>query len=56
MNEEIKQKIKERSVDGKISCAQAEAVAAECGVSRQEVGKLINELELKIVACQLGCF
>ncbi len=56
MSAEIKEKLREKSKEGKISCAQAEAVAAECGVSRQEVGRLINELELKIVACQLGCF
>jgi hypothetical protein len=54
--ERIKARLREVGRDGRVTCAAAEAVAAEFGVSRQEVGRLINELELKIYACQLGCF
>jgi hypothetical protein len=31
-------------------------VAAKLGVPRREVGEAANELGLKIVDCQLGCF
>ncbi len=56
MSDEVRQKLKEASKEGKITCAQAERIAEESGLSRLQVGKLINELELKITSCQLGCF
>lgn len=56
MSDEVEKKIKELSSDGKITCAQAEMVAKECGISRRAVGEIINKLELKIISCQLGCF
>ncbi|NIA20063.1 MAG: hypothetical protein GWP07_06515 [Xanthomonadaceae bacterium] len=56
MNDEVQKKINELSAEGKITCAQAEMVAKEYGLSRREVGEIINELELKIISCQLGCF
>jgi hypothetical protein len=42
--------------DGKIRCAEAFRVAQEAGVPVGEVGRLINELKIKIKGCQLGCF
>ncbi len=56
MSDDVQQRLKELSTEGKISCAQAEMVAKEYGLSRRAVGEIINELELKIVSCQLGCF
>jgi LAO/AO transport system kinase len=56
MSDEIRQKLKQVSKEGKITCAQAEKIAEENGLSRLQVGKIINELELKITSCQLGCF
>lgn len=54
--EQIKARLREVGREGRVSCAAAEAVAAEFGISRLEVGRLIDELELKIFSCQLGCF
>ncbi len=56
MSDEVQKKIKELSMEGKITCAQAEMVAKEYGLSRRAVGELIDKLELKIISCQLGCF
>jgi len=56
MSDEVQKKIKELSAEGKITCAQAEMVAKEHGLSRRAVGELIDKLELKIISCQLGCF
>jgi hypothetical protein len=56
MSDEVQKKIKELSVEGKITCAQAEVVAKEYGLSRRVVGELIDKSELKIISCQLGCF
>jgi len=56
MHEEVRRKLKEVSREGKVTCAQAEKIAEESRLSRLQVGKLINELDLKITSCQLGCF
>ena len=55
-DEKTKERIKEVSKEGKISCTAAHKVAEELGVPVRKVGTLINELNLKIVACELGCF
>jgi hypothetical protein len=55
-NEKVVERIKEVSKNGKISCRAAHEVAKELNVPVREVGRLINELKLKIVACELGCF
>jgi LAO/AO transport system kinase len=54
--EELFQKVREREEDGKITCSEARKVAEELGIPYQEVGKVCNELKIKIVACELGCF
>ena len=56
MSDAVQKRIKEISVKGKVTCAQAEMVAKEYGLSRRAVGELIDKLELKIISCQLGCF
>ena len=54
--EQLFDRIKGVSRNGKISCRAAHKVAGEFNVSVRKVGKMINKLNLKIVACQLGCF
>lgn len=54
--DELFQKVKEREKEGKISCSEARKLAEELGVPYREVGKACNELKIKIVACELGCF
>jgi hypothetical protein len=54
--EKLIEKVKAASKDGKITCSQALAVAREAKVSPAEVGEILNELKIKIHACQLGCF
>ena len=57
MNEsELKELIMRRQVDGKISCKVAFDIADEAGASKREVGELLNEMQIKVRACQLGCF
>ncbi|MDA8337495.1 MAG: hypothetical protein M0Z41_21330 [Peptococcaceae bacterium] len=55
-NEKVLQAVKERAVDGRIPCAEARRLAAELGVPIGEVGRAANELKVKIVSCELGCF
>jgi hypothetical protein len=54
--EEIKGKIQAAATEGRIPCAAAMNLAKELGISRKEMGELLNELRIKITQCQLGCF
>ena len=54
--EEIKAKIKGAAPDGKIPCAAAFRLTEELGISRKDLGEMLNELHIKITHCQLGCF
>ncbi len=55
-NEDVKTKIRAAAPEGKIACAAAFRLADELGISRKELGNLLNELRIKIIQCQLGCF
>jgi hypothetical protein len=54
--EELKAQIKAAAPEGRIPCATAMNLAKELGISRREMGELLNELQIKITQCQLGCF
>ncbi len=53
---ELKAKIQAAAPEGKISCGAAMRLAEELVISRKDMGKLLNELKIKITKCQLGCF
>lgn len=42
--------------DHRLACSEAFRIAADLDVPVAEVGRVCNELGIKIVACQLGCF
>lgn len=52
---DIENILKERSAEG-ITCSDARKIAEELGVPYKEVGKIANELKIKIKDCELGCF
>ena len=54
--EERKKSIQEAAPQGQLPCAMAFKIAREENCSVAEVGELCNELKIKIVSCQLGCF
>jgi LAO/AO transport system kinase len=54
--EELKQRILKVQKEGRITCAQARSIAEETGAPYAEIGRLCDELDLKIKACELGCF
>ncbi len=57
MNEsEIRELIIARSPNNKIPCREAFDIAKQTGVSRKKIGQMLNELEIKVHSCQLGCF
>jgi hypothetical protein len=55
-NEDVKTRIRAAAPEGKIACAAAFRLAEELGITRKELGSLLNELRIKIIQCQLGCF
>jgi 5,10-methylenetetrahydrofolate reductase len=54
--ETVEEAVREASAAGRISCRAALGIAADKGVSPAEVGRAIDEMGIKISACQLGCF
>ncbi len=54
--EDVKARIRAAAPEGKIPCPAAMRLAEEMGISRREMGELLNELRIKITQCQLGCF
>jgi hypothetical protein len=54
--EDVTIRIKAAAPDGKIACAAAFRLAEELGLSRRDLGELLNTLKIKITHCQLGCF
>jgi hypothetical protein len=54
--ERIKAEVERAAEGGRLSCHDARALAEKLGVDYGRVGKACNELEVKIQACELGCF
>jgi hypothetical protein len=54
--EDLKTRIRAAAPEGKIPCGTAFRLADELGISRKELGNFLNELRIKIIQCQLGCF
>ena len=54
--EDIEKALLEKAQDGRIKCPECLAIAQRFGVKGTVVGRLCNELKLKICGCQLGCF
>ena len=45
-----------KSKGGKIPCAVCFKLAEECEISKREMGKILDEMKIKVSQCQLGCF
>ena len=52
LEETILKKVKE----GKLPCAMCFKIAEDFGISKKEMGKVLNDIKVKISQCQLGCF
>lgn len=39
-----------------LSCTQAMKLSREQGVTLKEIGEMCNNLGIKIIDCELGCF
>ncbi len=53
---EQERRIREVAQGNRLSCDQAHALAAELRMTPEDLGRICNELKIKIVVCRLGCF
>lgn len=54
--ERLIEEIRRNAAHNRLSCERAHELSKELGISLRELGELCNELKIKIVACELGCF
>ena len=54
--QELGRLLSSRAQDNRMNCQTAFEIASELGVSVREIGRTLDELGIKIVGCQLGCF
>ncbi len=54
--EQIMKEVEEAAQEKRLDCHDARALAEKLGVEYSLVGKACNELQVKIHACELGCF
>jgi exoribonuclease R len=55
-NHAIAEVIKAHSVRNRIACGRLRKVAKELGLPSNKLGAIAKEYNIKIVACELGCF
>ena len=48
--------VKQRAKEDRIPCAVCFQIAEEYAIPKRELGKLLNELGIKVVQCQMGLF
>jgi len=52
----LEKTVLEKAKDGKLPCAVCFKIAEDFKISKKEMGKILNEMKIKIGQCQLGCF
>ena len=52
----IRQALTEASVNGRITCREALDIARRLEAPASAIGAAADELGIKVVGCQLGCF
>jgi len=52
----VEEAIRGKAKEGKVPCAVCFNIAEEQGISKRELGTILNEIKIKIGQCQLGCF
>lgn len=53
---ELIQKLKDLAPQGRITCSDARQLADKLNIHPSEIGKACNEANIKICACEIGCF
>ncbi len=56
MTQELIEKIKKVTDNGKITCARAQQFAKDNGIAMNRMKAFLDVAKLKVQSCQLGCF
>ncbi|MEG6616601.1 hypothetical protein V6C27_09265 [Peptococcaceae bacterium 1198_IL3148] len=56
ISENILEAVKKAATDNRLSCTMARKLAAELQVPVKVIGEAADQLDIKIKACELGCF
>jgi len=56
MTDELIEKLKAVSTDGKITCAATQQFARDNGITMNKMKAFVDVVALKVQSCQLGCF
>lgn len=48
--------LRKAAVNNRLACETAHSLSRELNLPVSEIGKLCNELSIRVTACQLGCF
>jgi hypothetical protein len=54
--EMLREAVRMAAVENRLTCEKAHELGKELEVPLQEIGAVCNELNIRIKACQLGCF
>ena len=54
--QKLEKGILEKAKGGKIPCAVCFKMAEDLGITKREMGKILNKMKIKVSQCQLGCF
>ena len=54
--QKLERAILEKAREGKISCGICFKSADDLGIPKRELGRILNEMKIKVSQCQLGCF
>ena len=54
--EELREAIQSQAVESRVSCKAMLDLARETETPSRQIGEICNELDIKVGACQLGCF
>jgi hypothetical protein len=56
MNEQVAEQLRREAREGRVACPVARKIAEDLDVPYADVGQAANDLGIKIVNCDLGCF
>ncbi len=56
MKNKVAEEIEKKAINGRLPCPVARKIAKDFSVSYKEVGRVADELNIKITDCELGCF
>ena len=52
----VKKGLAEAAHDGEITCAECFGVAEELRVPKDDFARILTDMDIKVIKCQLGCF